>query len=558
MIQLARIFGNNMILQRNVPVLFWGVNDGGDIGNVSLKLNGEELDTIVIPAGEFSFYFPEQEAMENVEISIGDITFSNVDFGEIWIAGGQSNMEYALEYDRDAEGAIAEADDEHFRMYTVGQYSYAGQREEGYKAWNPWDEWLDFKPENAGRMSAIGVYFAKELRKQGVPVGIVSCNWGGTSASSWMSRECMLADPQVSAYVTEYDEMVSKLDMNRYNMIKAMIRPSMSTPASRKMDGFIMTHTMKPEEMMKAVMEMSTQQQSSQEDENEPPEIKQAKEFMKGVSQEEMMMPGPGDEHEPAALYENMLKEIIGFSNRGVLWYQGESDESKADIYDKTFTLMIDFWREQWREKNAYQERMPFLFVQLAPFGTWMGNLPDHYPTLRQKQEVVAENVKDVYMASNSDLGNIYDIHPKIKGPLGFRLYLLAERYVYGKAILADAPRAAFMEQVDDCIRIHFDNAQGLHGIAASFEEYNGFALADMPKEYIPPVLGPVNGLEVILDGEKLENAECGIVNEALEIYSPKIRNTKKIEVNFAKTPFYEVNIFNMAEIPVMPFTLKN
>lgn len=100
------------------------------------------------------------------------------------------------------------------------------------------------------------------------------------------------------------------------------------------------------------------------------------------LSMEEIRAFGPGEPNEPGTLYENMVREIAGFSARGVIWYQGETDENKAGIYERLFTALIRCWREEWKRKNAAVERMPFLFVQVAPFGTWMGNGSENYPVL--------------------------------------------------------------------------------------------------------------------------------------------------------------------------------
>lgn len=133
-----------------------------------------------------------------------------------------------------------------------------------------------------------------------------------------------------------------------------------------------------------------------------------------------------------------MLKEIIGYSAQGVIWYQGETDDKKPQMYGKLFSAMIACWRRDWKEKNAAMDRLPFLFVQLAPFGTWRDNSSESYPVLRCQQEFVSKSVQDVYMTCISDIGNVYDIHPKVKKPVGQRLAQLAVKYIYGMDILAD------------------------------------------------------------------------------------------------------------------------
>ena len=87
-------------------------------------------------------------------------------------------------------------------------------------------------PEYAPELPATAVYFVKELRKSGIPVGILSCNWGGTSASAWMKKERLLEDDVLKVYVNEFEDIVSKLVLKRYQMVKDMVCPAMSSYGS--------------------------------------------------------------------------------------------------------------------------------------------------------------------------------------------------------------------------------------------------------------------------------------------------------------------------------------
>ena len=472
MIRLARPFSDGVIFQRGRPILLWGNSDKAQ--SVRVRLNGETAANVEIPAGDFTITLPAQEAMEDAVLEVGEVTLRHVDVGEVWIAGGQSNMEFFLEYTEGGDHEIASANDPHLRMYTVGQYSFAGERELGYKAWNPWDRWLPYMPENAGRFSAVGVYFAKELRRVlGVPVGILSCNWGGTSASAWLDRRYLEEDPALRSYIDDFDALVSKLDLERYNRIKALVRPGMASREAREQIGALNKYTFRPGEMEKMMMAGGGQQDAAAA-QNNP---------LAGLSLEDIMAVGPGDPNEPGALYENMLKEIVGYPAQGVMWYQGETDEPKAEIYCKLFGAMRQCWLDAWSARNPAQDTLPFLTVQLAPFGLWRGSTGDRFPIVREQQELTAKTLPDVYMTSISDLGNIFDIHPKVKQPVGERLALLARKNIYGEEkLLADAPEAADVIQDGDALRISFINCEGLAIKPESFDSYNGFPVGRSPK----------------------------------------------------------------------------
>lgn len=548
MIHLARVFSDGLVLQRHMPILIWGRSDEGQ--SISVRLNGEEILKTTIRAGDFSLLLPPQEALEDAVLEIGDIILRHVDIGEVWIAGGQSNMEFFLEYTDGADKEIASADDQHLRMYTVGQYSFAGERELGYKAWNPWDQWLNYVPENAGSFSAVAVYFAKELRRVlGIPVGILSCNWGGTSASAWTEKRFLEENLALRSYVDDFESLVASLDLDRYQMIKGLVRPVLASKETRQQMGELSKYTFRPGEIEKMMMG-GTEGQSSETSEQGNP--------FAGISIADIMAVGPGDPNEPGVLYEYMLKEIVGYSAQGVIWYQGENDEHKAADYSKLFDTMSRCWRDAWRCKNSAQEKLPFLTVQLAPFGVWRTASNANYPVLRRQQELVSKTLEDVYMTSISDLGNVFDIHPKVKKAVGERLSLLARKYVYGEDNLAaDAPEAADILLDGDTLRISFTNCDGLVIHQEIFESYNGFPVIEIPEDVLPPVLGGVNGLRVLTDGEELKDALCSISYACLLIRAPKLKAARQIRVEFAQTGFYQVNLFNGAGIPAKPFILE-
>lgn len=565
--KLARVFSDYMVLQRDQPILIWGCSEQEQ--KVPVMINGIKVCDADVAEGEFSFLIPAQEAAEDLLVEIGEIRLEHVDIGEVWIAGGQSNMEFMLQYTQGGEEEIASAADDHLRTYIVGQYSFAGEREEGYKEWNPWDRWLTYRTEHAAELPAVAVYFAKELRKQGVPVGILSCNWGGTSASAWLDKAYLLADEELKSYVDDFDALVAGLDLEKYYAVKKIVRPAMASQASKKMMSIILKNTFKPGELEK--MMAAGQQGADAEAKNgsraetdgaasgataasgsataSGSEPASGGMDLSKLSIADIMAVGPGDPNEPAALYENMLKEIIGYSARGIIWYQGETDDKKPHMYAKLFSALIACWRRDWKEKNAAMDRMPFLLVQLAPFGTWRDNPSEAYPILRSQQELVSKTVPDVYMTCISDIGNVYDIHPKVKKPVGQRLALLAEKYVYGMDVPADVPEAAEIIREGAAVKISFRNGDGLYKKERDFSSYNGFALSEIREDLIPPVLGGINGLKVY-------DAVCGVENERLVIRADRLEHAEFVRVEFAQTGFYEVNLYNAANIPVKPFVM--
>ena len=139
-------------------------------------------------------------------------------------------------------------------------------------------------------------------------------------------------------------------------------------------------------------------------------------------------------QNRPGGLYETMLKKVAPYTARGVIWYQGESDEFHPAEYGFVFGNMIKGWRALWNEE------LPFLFSQLAPFEAWLSGTGVAYPELRYQQDQVTKNVPQTYMASIGDAGMQYDIHPKHKRPVGERMAELALGHVYKQPELCKVP----------------------------------------------------------------------------------------------------------------------
>jgi len=541
--KLARIFSDGMILQREMPILIWGEVEEDRV--ISVFLDEKKIGDYALRAGSFQIELPALPAMEDVTLRIGDIILSRVDIGDVWVANGQSNMEleYLYTSDRDEKPAA----DPHLRMYTVGQYSFAGERELGDKAWKPWDRWYAAVDQNEDMFSAVGYHFAKNLRGNGVPVGVINISWGGTSASAWMDRCWLEEDPELKVYVEEFEALKAALNMDLFRMIKKNMRNMDTNPiASGQMKKMLVGQTVHPMEMQK--MNESNPMPAF------PPNLASAP-----IDPAKVMAWGPDDPNEPGALYRYMVSEILGYSVKGVIYYQGESDDIHAEIYDKLLARLIRGWRMEWSERNPSQKELPYYLVQLAPFGCWMASNGDRYPELRMKQQMVSKELEQVYLASISDSGNVFDIHPKEKKVVGDRLACLARKYTYGEKIQADAPVAmdVSLDSKKGMVCIRFEHAEGLVIKPQDVTAYNGFATETIMPEYVPTVLAGVNGLEVYTDHGSVRQAEIRIVEQTLEIYSDELTGVAWTEVRLAQTPFYRVNLYNESDIPAMPFVLK-
>lgn len=529
MIQLADVFQNGMVLQRGKPVRIWGVCDAPQW--VEVRLNGTVILAQDLAAGDFTLTLPPQPARENAELRIGDVCLADVDFGEVWLAGGQSNMEFLLQYDQEGAAEIELANDPHFRCYTVGQYTCAGQREQYPAVHRQWDQWLPFTPDHAAAFTAVGSYFARALRRVlGVPVGIVSCNMGGTSACTWLDP-ARLDTPALRCYLDEYEAQIARLDEAKSRREWEKQAAFQANAAADPM-AYILKNTLTPQQFCAMLERLSGSGVA--------------------VGGDTAFQPlGRYDKNCPGGLYETMLRRVAGFTVQGVLWYQGETDTPHAGCYTELMTALIKNWRALW------DAPLPFLAVQLAPFGTWLNEAGQAFPTVRRCQQIVSETVPDVYLISSSDCGNVYDIHPKHKRPIGDRLADTALQKVYGMPIDSGAPTAESCTLQGDTLRISFAHGDGLHFVPKPWDEYNGFATSGIEPQYLPPILGGINGLEVETEAGPLPQAECVCTDNVLTIRSKVLAYAERVTIRFSQTQFYEVNLLNVRGLPAFPFTLQ-
>ncbi|MEM6260123.1 MAG: sialate O-acetylesterase [Planctomycetota bacterium] len=138
---------------------------------------------------------------------------------------------------------------------------------------------------------------------------------------------------------------------------------------------------------------------------------------------------GPDHPHAPAGLYHGMIAPIVPYTIQGAIWYQGESNASRAEQYGRLFPGMINDWRELWG-----QGEFPFLFVQLANYRQPTDKVVDtDWAHLRDAQLNTLRQVKNTGMAVTIDIGEANNIHPKNKQDVGKRLALWALADTYGQ-----------------------------------------------------------------------------------------------------------------------------
>jgi len=504
---VAEIFGDNMVLQQGKNIKIWGTSQKAQ--TIRVFINGCDVGSTQANPWGWIVFLPPMEVARNLVMEIAGedpaekFVYQNVAVGEVWLAGGQSNMEFLLAWDAEAEKVIPNANDPDIRFYDCPKIKFEGQEEEDdlsqFGFWRPCD------PDNVPFFSAVGYYFAEKLyTRYQVPIGIVGCNWGGTTAATWMDESYLRYDEKLSIYIQEYEDGLKELDMAQYLQDEKKARELMQQSMAKQVMNTIMKRT--PRILLRLFITI----------------------LMKASMKKQATL-GLRSENRPGGLFHTMLERIAPYSMRGVLWYQGEADDVKAELYARLFSTMIRCWRETWGED------FPFLFVQLAPYERWLAVPAQNFVLLREQQALVSKTVADAHMVSIMDVGDRDDIHPKHKRPVGERLALLARGKVYGEDILCEAPEAASVRLEDGGLVIPFNHA--------------GDGLTVKGKQ--------LKSLELIADGRVVKPKQVSVEKSAIKVKADRLQAAKVLEVRFAYRNFAEVNLYNSAGLPAKPFRLR-
>lgn len=234
---------------------------------------------------------------------------------------------------------------------------------------------------------------------------------------------------------------------------------------------------------------------------------------------------GPGHPWVPGGLWNAMVQPVVPYGIKGVIWYQGESNVSRADEYRELFPALIRDWRSAWR-----QGAFPFYFVQLANFSTRANEPGDStWAELREAQAFALREPK-TGMAVALDLGEANDIHPKNKLEVGRRLSLQALANTYGIDVSPRGPHFRSMRVEGSSIRVTMDDAKGLR--TWDSRPPAGFAIAGADQRFY--------WARAELDGD------------SIILRSDRVNNPVAVRYAWANNP--DVNLFNVEGLPAEPF----
>jgi sialate O-acetylesterase len=484
--QVHAIFSDGMILQRDQGNPVWGTGEDGL--QLTVEFRGQQVQTVV-ENGKWQVNLASSEAGGPYSLTVRSegqqVEIQDVYFGDVWLAGGQSNMEWKVRDTSHAQADRAEANFPLIRVFEVPRLEW----EEPGKETPMIAAWKKATPDNVLDFSAVAYHFAQHVQASiGVPIGIVGCYWGGTSASSWIGESYLSEQPELQVYVETFAEQTKDFDWEAFEITRQAYEQSTADYEARK---------------------------------------------AAGASIEELggyPWPPPMSPHSffrPSGIYETMLLKVVPYGVKGFLFYQGESDASRAELYDKLLTVLIHNWRTLW-----HNEKLPFHFVQLTSYCADANPDGESWPLLRESQAIVNERVPHTGMAVTLDCGERDDIHPRDKRTVGYRLALTVLEHVYARNIASSGPVYREMQIEDGRIVLHFDHIEDGLKLAEGSERLIGFQVAEEEGPYMA--------------------AEASIEGSNVVVWHSEIK--KPTKARYAWMNYTEANLLNGRCLPVGTF----
>ena len=388
---LHPLIGDHAVFQRDVAFPVIGKADPDS--EVVVKWQGKDLKARAGADGKWLVRLdpsPANEKGQTLKVTSGtnSIEVSDILIGEVWLASGQSNMEWKLKQIGAQSLEAEKAEDPLLRLVGISHSPAHDPSDSVKTTWN-----LTTKG-SALNFSAVAYFFGRELRKDlKVPVGLIQSAVGGTPAEAWTPLEFLKSDAAFAKAVNDRDEYPNWYPKLVAKYERDELAYNLAVKEAEKTGG-------------------------------KPPKKPRA--------------PHAPDKNPNLAsvLWNGMIHPLVPYPIRGVIWYQGESNAYRADVYEKLLTGMIEFWRKAWGLGD-----FPFLIVQLTDFNyNEDGATGVKWAQLRDAQSAVADHVPQTGLAVTLGLGDPENIHPNRKMEVGERLALWAKKIAYGKDVVCQGP----------------------------------------------------------------------------------------------------------------------
>lgn len=474
-VSLPNIFGDHMVLQRGQQNPVWGWAAPGE--KVTVTIAGQSHTATANAKGDWRVKLAAMKVGKPLTLTVkgkNTVAFSDVLVGEVWICSGQSNMAWPVSAANDADLETKAAHFPNIRLISVPQVGVQ-EPQKNFKG-----AWARCTPDSVASFSAVGFFFGRQLHQTlDIPIGLIDDAWGGSAAEAWIRRDVLESDKRYAELMGRWKQTESSYD-----------------------------HEKKVADWKARVKKW--------EDGGK-----------KGNRPRGPRNPLTGNQR-PANIYNGVLHPTIGYGIRGAIWYQGESNAGRAYQYRHLFPLMIQHWRDEWKQGD-----FPFYYVQLADFQAEAAEPQESaWAELREAQTMTMSKLKNTGEAVIIDVGEGRDIHPRNKQIVAKRLARWALAKDYGVEIAHQSPTYNSMKTQGAKITLTFDHpGRGLYTF--DVREPVGFAIAGEDRKFV--------WADAKLKGKN-----------QVEVWSDKVKAPVAVRYGWANNPV--LNLFSRDGLPATPF----
>ena len=466
---LSPLYTDGMVIQRNKPVVFRGKANTNE--TVKINFNGHTLSAITNNAGVWKITFPAEKAGGPYKAQISTkkekLTIKDIYVGEVWLCSGQSNMELPINAVQSRTQDLNEADSQtHLHLFNMSAiypttaiaWSANACDSVNRHQYLHIGPWRNCSRESLGGFSAVAYHFGKKLADSLQVPVGIICNAVGGTTT----------------------------------------------------ESWIDRHTL--EQHMPAILRDWYHGDFG---------MKWARErALQNIS----VSKNPLQRHPyaPAYMFETGILPLKGYSIKGVVWYQGESNAHNMELHERLFPMLQKSWRNFFHDPE-----LPFYFVQLSSL-----NRPS-WPRFRDSQRRMASKLHNTWMAVTTDIGDSLDVHYTNKKPVGERLGLQALCHSYDYKIESEGPVCHSVLSKDNGLELQYVHARSL---SAKGNHLIGFEVAGADGIYYP--------------AEAQITSSNTILVKASSVPRP-------LYVRYGWQPFTRANLVNEVGLPCSTFQWK-
>ena len=523
---VANVFQSNMVLQRDKPIAIWGWADAGE--PLIATLGGNHQPVKAADDRSWKVTFPAMEANSKpitltVQGKNKTLRLTNILIGDVWVLGGQSNMEFPLDRVENGQLEIVSANYPNIRILTVPALD-GPERKADFPRLHEWSSWFSrhyrkgdwdvCTPEIARELSAIGYVFARRIHMASqIPIGVIDASRGGTTVETWTPDSVLrkISSSQVKTLLDEWDEKVATWDAqadlaqrvaNYHNKVARFKKEGRELPKSETL----------------------------------PTDLR----------------PGPAmDQNRPGNCFASMIGPLNGLQVKGAIFHQGYNNcfngTEGAIMYRQVFPKMIEAWRTAFDNPE-----MPFGILSLCTEGpiqtldNYCEMMANPGPYIREAQY---QTFLELYRAGDQQIGftSTYDLrrrwyHPQLKVPAGERIarWALATQYGFGRSIRWKPPIVEEVKVADGQIELRLDEPASAVDNGGPIL---GFAVAGDDRKFHPAKA------EHLVVGSN-DRGQPQVDKKRLVLSSPMVRNPTQFRYAWARSPLGNLQADRMTDIP--------